>query len=102
MSVVSYDLSIISELEAADRLGVMAAEMEELLEDHDPGYPAWSIQQHTDPSSSAVEAANRATIALDILALRKAQVAMMTLFNRSLDTSIERMNERLRERAEQP
>lgn len=73
MTIRSYDLSIISAEEAADRLGVKAAEAEELLDD-DP----WLQPRHY--GDEATIAANRATIALDILALRKAQVALSRAF----------------------
>jgi hypothetical protein len=72
LTIRSYDLSIISDQEAADRLGVIAAEREDHLD---------NVVGSTDiPDAAWVMAANRATIALDLLALRKAQVALSPQF----------------------
>jgi hypothetical protein len=76
MTIRAYDLSIISDQEAADRLGVIAAEREDYLDD---------VVGSTDiPDAAWVMAANRATIALDLLALRKAQVALIAKVDRTV------------------
>jgi hypothetical protein len=74
MTTRSYDLSIISDQEASERLGIKAAEAEELLEGDIDTIVIET--DSTDPDGAWVRGANRATIALDILALRKAQVAL--------------------------
>jgi hypothetical protein len=63
----AYDLSIMSLAEAADRLGLLAAEREDYLEE---ALHSW------DPYENA---RFKAGMALDILALRKAQVALTQL-----------------------
>jgi hypothetical protein len=72
----TYDLSIISAQEAAERLGVIAAEREERFDEW--GAAGRIKQNRMTPDEAYVYGANRATVALDVLALRKAQVLLTT------------------------
>jgi hypothetical protein len=97
MTRSSYDLSIISDQEATDRLGVMAGEREEMLDQlEDSRENEWLFGR----SENEIEgfSANRATIALDILALRKAQVALdrrVVEENRRLQAKVRELEEEL-------
>lgn len=73
MSVVSYDLSIISEKEASERLGVIAAGWE----DHHIEGAGEDIRAGVSPDLAYAYARNAASRTLDVLALRKAQVALL-------------------------
>jgi ElaB/YqjD/DUF883 family membrane-anchored ribosome-binding protein len=72
----SQDPNIMSDEEAMRRLEKMIVSLEKLLEDPDPGAPGKRIVNEKDSELAKDRARNRLSIALDVLAVRRAQQAL--------------------------
>jgi ElaB/YqjD/DUF883 family membrane-anchored ribosome-binding protein len=72
----SHDPSIMSDEEAMRRLENMVVSLEKLLDDPDPGAAGKKIVNEKDSELAKDRARNRLSIALDVLAVRKAQQAL--------------------------
>jgi ElaB/YqjD/DUF883 family membrane-anchored ribosome-binding protein len=71
-----HDPSIMSDEEAMRRLENMIVSLEKLLDDPDPSAAGKRIVSEEDSELAKDRARNRLSIALDVLAVRKAQQAL--------------------------
>jgi hypothetical protein len=72
----SHDPNIMSDDEALRRLEKMIVSLEKLLEDPDPSAPGKRIVSEKDSELAKDRARNRLSIALDVVALRRALHAL--------------------------